>query len=515
MRKFVGAVMILITLVVFGLLIRLVLPAMQTHQKKQMSDARGTKGTINVALDSWIGYFPIRSPEMQRQFRASGWRVNVIDDAADYRSRMEKLQKGEIQFAVATIDSNIINAAPLNFPGVIIAVIDESNGGDAILARQDVIKTLDDIKGKDVSVAYTQSSPSHHLLKVVSQHFNTPELLPIGAKSIQVQGSGEAYKKLISGSADVAVLWEPDVSRALSQQGIVKIIGTDEMSGAIVDILTVGTEFARSNADAVQMFLKSYFTTLKFYRDHPEKLKEDIIRETNSPPDAVESMLKGVRWVTLTENCEEWFGIAAPGKISNEKIIDSIHATVGILQQNNDFKKDPLPDGDPYRITYKTFLENLYVNDLVDLGSGDAVVGDSLSLKFTTLSEQRWDKLQEVGTLKIKPITFQSGTAQLSIEGKQALDELVEHLRHYPSFRIDVRGHTSDLGDSDANRELSRQRAEAVARYIRVTYNTDENRIRIRGFGGDRPLPRQPGESLRAWRYKLPRVEVALLREVY
>jgi outer membrane protein OmpA-like peptidoglycan-associated protein len=89
----------------------------------------------------------------------------------------------------------------------------------------------------------------------------------------------------------------------------------------------------------------------------------------------------------------------------------------------------------------------------------------------------------------------------------------METLRHYPTFRARVRGHTAESGDPEQNRLLSLERAEAVARYMNVTYSVDPNRIKVVGMGSAQPLPRLPSESDRAYQYRLPRVEVSLLAE--
>ena len=113
----------------------------------------------------------------------------------------------------------------------------------------------------------------------------------------------------------------------------------------------------------------------------------------------------------------------------------------------------------------------------------------------------------------MRPITFASGTSELSHDGKVELDNAAQHLVHYPNFRVVVRGHTGTRGDAEQNRRLSEERAESVARYFNVTYNIDRNRLQVRGFGGEQPLPQQPGESERAHAYRLPRVELSLVSE--
>jgi outer membrane protein OmpA-like peptidoglycan-associated protein len=76
-----------------------------------------------------------------------------------------------------------------------------------------------------------------------------------------------------------------------------------------------------------------------------------------------------------------------------------------------------------------------------------------------------------------------------------------------------VKGHTGLSGDPDANRALSAERARAVAEFFIATYDVDPNRIRALGFGASQPLPRLPDETDRAYGYRLPRVEFALVGE--
>ena len=119
------------------------------------------RGTLAVGTDNWIGYFPLCSTPMAKRMRKAGWVLRCENDNADYRARFQRLESGEIQFAVATVDSYLLSGAPLDFPGTIIAVIDESKGGDAIVARREVAASLDGLhQASEIEVAFTPASPS-------------------------------------------------------------------------------------------------------------------------------------------------------------------------------------------------------------------------------------------------------------------------------------------------------------------------------------------------------------------
>lgn len=506
--RLIGALLLLFLGFALTYGVWLLLPYILDRKQQESSDAAELLGKIRIAADSWIGYFPLRSPEMKTALRQAGWLLALEDDKADYPGRMGRLEKGELDFAVATVDSYLLNGGRFNYPGIIVAVLDESKGGDAILARQERVASLDDLKGKiDVKVAFTPASPSEHLAKAAADHFNVPELHPPkGPLRLTVSGSEQAKAALLSGKTDVAVLWEPDVSKALQQPGIVKLLGTEDTQRLIVDILLVRREFAQKNPDLVKTLLSAYFKTLRKYRQDEDLLLRHVREDTGLAEDQVRLMLKGVSWTSLSDNGEQWFGLSG----GEEGLVAAIESAAEILVNAGDFSASPVPDGNPYRLTNRSFLEELSVSG----GAGfTASGGKSASAAFAPLDAAGWAALKEVGTLKIDPVIFQQGTAELDILGKQVVDVAAERLRHYPHFRILIKGHTGLRGDPEENLRLSLERAEAVSRYLQITHSIDANRLRPLGLGGAKPLAQLPGEPLRAYEYRLPRVELVLARE--
>lgn len=498
--------------VIFG--VRLLLPMLQDSTQRQTSDASATKGTLRIGMDNWVGYFPLCSPPMQRRIHEAGYLLKCDNDDADYPRRFRRLRDGDLQFAVATVDAFLLNGAELDFPGTIVAVIDESKGGDALVARRGQLDSLDQLRERtDLRIAFTPASPSEHLLKAIGVHFDIPQLRERkGRWRMETNGSSEALERLLSGAAQAAVLWEPDVSRALAEPGIVKLIGSDDTERLIVDVLLVGRKFSSEQPEAVTTLLENYFQVLREYHERPGQLRDDVVEHTGLAAPQVDSMLRGVSWVGLNENGALWYGVAPSGTAPQQGLVDSITATSQILVDNGDFPADPLPGGDPYRITNRQFVADLYLRQ----GGGSvATDGDSLARPFEPLSDAQWERLKEVGTLKVKPIQFRRGTSDLTLEGKQELDQMAAMLRHYPRFRVLVKGHSGVRGDPAANRALSQERADAVSRYFRVTYDMDPDRLRSLGFGDSQPLPRRPGESDRAYGYRLPRVELALVTEPF
>jgi outer membrane protein OmpA-like peptidoglycan-associated protein len=86
-------------------------------------------------------------------------------------------------------------------------------------------------------------------------------------------------------------------------------------------------------------------------------------------------------------------------------------------------------------------------------------------------------------------------------------------VNNYPSYRIEIRGHTGPGSDELANQQLSLERAQAVAQRLIAVHGVDPDRVHAEGRGSSQPPPRKPGESERFFLYRLPRVEFVLLED--
>ena len=516
-KRFVGVFLLLLIgglVLVGGKYLRTYLS--DRHQRTT-SDAAHTKGTIRIAVDNWIGYFPLCSGEMKGEMHRAGWLLECVDDKADYQGRMNGLAKGEYELAVATIDSYILNGKAYDYPGAIVAVLDESKGGDAIVARRDRVANLDAVRtGSDLRVAFTPNSPSHFLLKAAADHFDLPALLPLRKElRLETEGSEKALAKLLAGTTDIAALWEPDVSRALAEKQVTKLLGTEETERLIVDILVANRKYMQRQPEVISLLLANYFRVLKKFRDDSERLQREVMAETGLKKEVAQTMLKGVVWQSLNDNCEKWFGIAGPGSRSEERIVGTIDSTVEILVNSGDFSESPIPGKDSYRLIKRSFLEELYASGISGFAKPRSGFGQDgqKQLSFPPLDDSGWASLSEVGTLKLKPIIFQHGSADLDMLAGVELDAAAEKLSHYPNFRVVIKGHTGTRGDVQENLLLSQQRADGVAEFLKTRHGIDSNRLHAIGFGGTRPLPQKDNEPLRAYQQRLLRVELVLVRE--
>ncbi len=87
----------------------------------------------------------------------------------------------------------------------------------------------------------------------------------------------------------------------------------------------------------------------------------------------------------------------------------------------------------------------------------------------------------------LRNIFFDFGSAELRPESEEELSHLLELLRAHPKMKIEIRGHTDNVGSDVDNQALSEARAKSVYDWL-VAHGIAPQRLRWRGFGETQPV---------------------------
>lgn len=484
---------------------------MSSTSSSQLSTSAAVnfKHKIVVAVDGWDGYAILCDEMTVNRLRAQQIDFSCDDDGADYNNRMKRLRNGDIQMAVAEIGAYVKEGKNYKYPGVIVAVIDTSMGGDALLARTDKYPTIQDLKNdKTVKIAVTLDSPSEVFARITSLHFGIPAITREDW-AVPAKNAKDAFAKLDAGVVDVAVLWEPYVTQALKSGEYTRLISTRDMQNSIVDVLMASRDFSTNNPKLVKQVNTAYFQTLQHYKQNNDDLIAMLKkRNPTLSTDDIKSLIAGIHWVNVTENCKQWFACDETDWKARQGVMTSITDSVSMWEQFG-ILDSPLPDNNPYLLYNAEYMTNLMAEGLNAGSTGGATI------VFAALPADEWDSLDPIGTLQNQNIQFQSGTHRMTADGQKTLDGIGDNLQHYASSRIRVSGHTKKRGNVEKNQTLSEKRAKAVMTYLIRQKGIDKNRIIAVGYGGDRPLHAPPGTNTnsRGYQKKLMRVELELFRE--
>jgi OOP family OmpA-OmpF porin len=91
--------------------------------------------------------------------------------------------------------------------------------------------------------------------------------------------------------------------------------------------------------------------------------------------------------------------------------------------------------------------------------------------------------LETSGKVALYGILFDSNKSDVRPESRAALDEIAKYLQSNAGAKLDVVGHTDNVGAYDSNLDLSRARAAAVVRTLIEQYNINPQRLRPSGVG--------------------------------
>jgi outer membrane protein OmpA-like peptidoglycan-associated protein len=97
------------------------------------------------------------------------------------------------------------------------------------------------------------------------------------------------------------------------------------------------------------------------------------------------------------------------------------------------------------------------------------------------------DAEREVLKKAVKGVQFDAGKATLKKTSFPILDQVVDVMKRFPSYRLQINGHTDSDGDDKKNLTLSQNRAKACRDYL-ASKGIDAARLNFEGFGETKPL---------------------------
>ena len=116
---------------------------------------------------------------------------------------------------------------------------------------------------------------------------------------------------------------------------------------------------------------------------------------------------------------------------------------------------------------------------------------------------------QEILKTAFDDLEFVPGSAVIKEASNSSLTDLAGLLLKKPEWKIQISGHTDNVGNDQANLILSKKRAEAVKAFL-VSKNVSEDRVKTLFFG--KTMPIAPNDT-EAGRQKNRRVEMKIIFE--
>jgi outer membrane protein OmpA-like peptidoglycan-associated protein len=109
-----------------------------------------------------------------------------------------------------------------------------------------------------------------------------------------------------------------------------------------------------------------------------------------------------------------------------------------------------------------------------------------------------YDELSASGRWTTQGILFESGKSELKPESTPTLKAIAAALKGHSDLKVEIQGHTDNVGSSASNLTLSQARADAVKAALEADYAVDGSQLTAKGYGDTKPVTKNATPEGRA-----------------
>ncbi|QKJ87721.1 NitT/TauT family transport system substrate-binding protein [Paramixta manurensis] len=266
---------------------------------------------IRVICNNWSGFAPVFVASDLGYFKAHGLNVKVkFDDSQS--DAMAAITSGDVEVDMRTIDDYQRRPRTASTPGVIIGTIDESTGGDGVVA-DNTVNSISDLKGK--TVAIENDIPAYLLLEMALKKAG------LNYSDLKIKQTSGSDALSVFSDPNVAAIgtFQPFMNKAVELQkkrGAHVIVSSAAYPGTIVDVIIVNQKRLKADPAAYHDFLAGVYKAVEFYKTDPEKFIHLSAPHFGlSDKDFAESIKGSLSYSDLA-NVKKYFGSEqSPGSI--------------------------------------------------------------------------------------------------------------------------------------------------------------------------------------------------------
>jgi NitT/TauT family transport system substrate-binding protein len=256
-----------------------------------------------VGFNAWIGSIAFFVAQEKGFFKDEGLDVKTKTFSSP-GDGLKPLVSGDLDAVLSTADSvlTVLDKAPGSLK--IVYLTDTSAGADAILAKKDIA----DIKAmKGRKVAATLGQCNQLLLEKALEKAGLTD------KDIQLvnMNPDDAGAAFAAGKIDVAVTWEPWITKVSGEKTGHVIFSSKETPNLILDVLAVSSKTIAKKGPETRAFLKAMNRGYDFVLGHTDEAAVLAGKALEQKPEEVKAMLPKVNLYSPVKNLEVMAGPAA------------------------------------------------------------------------------------------------------------------------------------------------------------------------------------------------------------
>lgn len=245
---------------------------------------------LRVGLQAWPGYAFFHLANDAGAFK-DDW-VQLVETPSGSAS-VRGLAIHTLEAACLTLDE-VLGARARQIDLRVVAVLDESFGGDALLASPGFTR-VGDLSRRRIGV---ESSAVGAVVLDAALRLHGMSTRDLTLVSLDVDQHLDAYR---SGHVDAIVTYEP-TRTLLLKEGARELFSSKEAPGLILDTFAVRADVLQPRAHAIRLLLNGHFQALEAWRQDPERFRVRLAERLGVPPEAVPLVMDTLRYPNLAEN---------------------------------------------------------------------------------------------------------------------------------------------------------------------------------------------------------------------
>jgi NitT/TauT family transport system substrate-binding protein len=264
-----------------------------------------------VGFNAWIGSIAFFVAQQKGYFKDAGLDLQTKSFSAP-GDGLPPLLTGDLDAALSTADSvlTVVDKAPGQIK--VVYLTDTSAGADAMLAKKD-IANIKLMKGR--KVAATLGQCNQLLLEKALERAGLTDK-DIDLVNMNPDDAGAAFA---AGKIDVAVTWEPWITKISGEKTGHVIFSSKETPNLILDVLAISAKTATKKREETRAFLKALNRGYEFVQQHPDEAAALAGKALEQTPEEVKAMLPKVNLYGPQKNLEVMRGPAAEATLQVAK----------------------------------------------------------------------------------------------------------------------------------------------------------------------------------------------------
>lgn len=273
---------------------------------------------IRILCPTWSGYAPVFVAQDLGYFKKLGIDVDIKFE--DERPNvMAAMDRKDIEMDMRTVGEYQGKPRDAKTPGVIIGTIDESLGGDGVIAPGD-ITSVEQLKGK--TVASEPNIPGRLLLQLELKKKGMT-LSDLDVKQI---ATADTVAVFADPSISAVVSYQPNLSQAIDkikQRNPHLLISSAQYPGIIVDVIIVRQDDLKANPEKYKKFMIGIFKAIDYFKTNKADFVKLSAPHFNLTPEEFAASIEGSLEYTGYQQTAGYFGkLGAPGSLY--KVFDEV-----------------------------------------------------------------------------------------------------------------------------------------------------------------------------------------------